>query len=113
MAILQACVPVAVLIALLAILRMYLDRTKSAGISWPEWLGLSIVIAVVAVIPVIYAKVGSRPRHEDVENDRALRRAFGMDESVEGDNDLDGLAATDIRATTDAELEGATKSDVD
>lgn len=86
-AVIQACVQVAALTAILLMLRIYLDRTKGSVISWPEWIGLSLAFAVVTVIPVIYVKIGPRPRPEDVESDRALRRAFGMDDTIEGDSE--------------------------
>ncbi len=82
----EACVAVAALTAILAMLRIYLASTRGDVISWPAWVGLSIAFSVTLVIPVIYTTIGPRPRPEDVEHDRALRRAFGMDDTVEGDD---------------------------
>lgn len=54
--------------------------------SWPKWMAISLGFAFTLGAPVYLVCLGSKPRPEDVEENRALRRACGMDDSVEYDD---------------------------
>ena len=81
-ALLQAGIQVVFVTTVLTVLGLLLpDGTLTMSLG--QWIVGAFVFSIIMAIPVYLRILGPKPKPADVEANRALRRAAGMDDSVE------------------------------